>query len=345
MKALWQVLDPEIHRPLPQLNMIKTVDIEGSRVRVTVNLTTGSCPLKGSIFREIKEKVAQVPGVERVEVQSIEMTPQERAALFHQRLAGVSFLREGSETRILSVASGKGGVGKSTVSVNLAVALARRGFAVGLLDADIYGFSIPRMLGVSQQPTVIDNKILPIPVHGLRMISMGAFVGEDEPVIWRGPLLGKILRQFLSDVVWGDLDYLVVDLPPGTGDVALDVASLLPRSELLLVTTPQATASVVASRAAAMARKAKLAIAGVIENMSHFICPHCGTRTAVFGEGGGRRLAAKLGVPFLGEVPLVPEVQKGGDTGRPVVLEEGSPAARAFQEIAEQLQKAAVVEA
>src|SRR5690606_33232607 len=243
-----------------------------------------------------------------------------------------------SKTKIIGVASGKGGVGKSTVTVNLAAALRQQGHDVGILDCDIYGFSVPRMVGIEgKRPTVIDGKIIPIPAYGMKVISMGNFVEENTPVVWRGPMLGKILRQFLSDVVWGEPDYLLLDLPPGTGDMALDVAQLMPKANLIVVTTPQVVASHVAARAARMAHKTNQRIIGVIENMSGFVCPHCGESTPIFGEGGGQEVADALGVPLLGKIPLTMDARTNGDKGMPVALAEGSPAQAVYRELAEKV--------
>lgn len=337
-KALERVMDPELHKSIVQLNMVKGVEIEGGTVRVKVALTTGGCPLKDVIAGEVKAKVGEVPGVRDVRVELTEMTKEERAELFGLKLNAPVVAPE-SRTTIIGVASGKGGVGKSTVTVNLAAALKAAGRDVGILDCDIYGFSVPRMVGVEgQRPTVVDGKIIPIPAHGMKVISMGNFVEENTPVVWRGPMLGKILRQFLSDVVWGEPDYLLLDLPPGTGDMALDVAQLMPKAKLVVVTTPQVVASAVASRAAQMAHKTNQEILGVIENMSTFICPCCGTATAIFGEGGGQRLAEELGVPLLGSIPLTMEARTLGDQGIPVALAAGSPAQEAFRRLAERIE-------
>ena len=246
--------------------------------------------------------------------------------------------RADSPTRIIGVASGKGGVGKSTVTVNLGAALHAMGFDVAILDCDIYGFSVPRMVGVEgRRPVVVDGKIIPIPAHGMKVISMGNFVEDNTPVVWRGPMLGKILRQFLNDVVWGQPDFLLLDLPPGTGDMALDVAQLLPKAALLVVTTPQVVASHVAVRAAQMAHKTNQRLIGVVENMSAFVCPCCGEATPIFGEGGGREVVEALGVPLLGNIPLTMEARTHGDKGIPVALAEGSPSQAAYQQLAERV--------
>jgi ATP-binding protein involved in chromosome partitioning len=243
---------------------------------------------------------------------------------------------------VIAVASGKGGVGKSSVTVNVACALAADGFRVGLLDADVWGFSVPRMMGVSGQPVGFNDMILPLEAHGVKVISMGFFVPEETPVIWRGPMLHKAIEQFLGDVYWGDLDFLLADLPPGTGDVSISLASFLPGASMLVVTTPQEAARKVAERAGKMAERTNLRPIGVIENMSFFLCPHCGERTDIFGEGGGLEAAETLGVPLLGQVPLVTAVREGGDTGRPIVITDpDSPAAQALRDAAREIARQA----
>lgn len=336
-KALSEVHDPELHRSLVELNMIEEITIDGGRVGVTVALTTRGCPLKDHIASEVKEKLLTVPGVTEVDVTMGEMSKEKRDELFGRKL-NVPLLGETSKTKIIGVASGKGGVGKSTVTVNLAAALRSLGNDVGILDCDIYGFSVPRMVGAEgRRPVVIDGKIIPIPVHGMKMISMGNFVEDNTPVVWRGPMLGKILRQFLNDVVWGEPDYLLLDLPPGTGDMALDVAQLMPKAYLLVVTTPQVVAFNVAARAAQMAHKTNQRIIGVVENMSAFVCPCCGEETPIFGEGGGEEVARRLEVPLLGSIPLTLEARTHGDQGIPVALADGSPAQKAYRELAEKV--------
>ena len=240
---------------------------------------------------------------------------------------------------MIAVASGKGGVGKSTVTVNLAAALAAEGHRVGIVDVDVWGFSVPRMMGLSgQRPVGFNNMILPLESHGVRVISMGFFVPEETPVIWRGPMLHKAVQQFLGDVYWGELDFLLADLPPGTGDVSISVAGFLPGAQMLVVTTPQEAARKVAERAGKMATQTHLKVLGVIENMSYFVCPHCGERTAIFGQGGGEEAAATLGVPLFGHIPLIPEVREGGDSGTPIVISRpGSPAGEALIETARRL--------
>lgn len=339
-QALSEVMDPELHKSLIELNMVQGIEIDGSEVRVRIALTTKGCPLKDQIAEDVRRRLEAVPGVEKVHVEMAEMTAAQRAELFGARL-NASIVSPESRTKIIGVASGKGGVGKSTVTVNLAVSLRRMGFDVGLLDCDIYGFSIPRMVGLEdRRPTVIDGKIVPLPAYGMKVISMGNFVEEGTPVVWRGPMLGKILRQFLSDVVWGEPDFLLLDLPPGTGDMALDVAQLMPKARLIVVTTPQVVAASVATRAAQMAKKTNQEILGVVENMAAFVCPHCGESTPIFGEGGGAEVAERLGVPLLGSIPLSMEARTHGDRGVPVALAEGSPSQAAYRDLAEKVARA-----
>lgn len=339
-QALSEVMDPELHRSLVELNMVQGIEIDGSEVRVRIALTTKGCPLKDHIAADVREKLEALPGVEKVHVEMTEMTDDQRAELFGTKLNAPIVAPE-SRTKIIGVASGKGGVGKSTVTVNLAVSLKQMGFDVGLLDCDIYGFSVPRMVGLEdRRPTVIDGKILPLPAFGMKVISMGNFVEEGTPVVWRGPMLGKILRQFLNDVVWGEPDFLLLDLPPGTGDMALDVAQLMPKARLLVVTTPQVVAANVATRAAQMAKKTNQEILGVVENMAAFICPHCGESTPIFGEGGGSEVAERLGVPLLGSIPLSMEARTHGDKGVPVALADGSPSQAAYRDLAEKVARA-----
>ena len=339
--ALRNVLDPEIHKPIEDIGMLKGIEVEGGTVRVHVLITIEGCPLKDRITADVQRALAPLAGVERVEVSLSPMSPEEREALV-RRLRGeapeqraVSFP---PGTSVVAVASGKGGVGKSSVTVNLACALAADGHRVGVLDADVWGFSVPRMLGVSGKPVGFNDMILPLEAHGVRVISMGFFVPEETPVIWRGPMLHKAIEQFLSDVYWGELDFLLCDLPPGTGDVSISLASFLPGASMLVVTTPQEAARKVAERAGRMAERTQLRPLGVIENMSWFVCPHCGERTAIFGEGGGRLAAETLGVPLLAQVPLVPALRDGADRGRPIVVEDpASPAAEALVGAAREL--------
>ena len=353
IEALRPVQDPELDLSIVELGMVKGVDIDGEEVGVQVALTVAGCPLRAEITDRVTAALLPLEGIDRVKVDMTVMTDEERASvrqrLEHERGGGgqVSgqrlgheegrvnpFMRPESRTRVLGISSGKGGVGKSSVTVNLAVALARRGHDVAVLDADVYGFSIPAMLGISQDPVVIDEMVVPPQAHGIKVISIGFFVGEDQPVMWRGPMLHKALEQFLVDVYWGEPHYLLVDMPPGTGDVALSMAQYLPRSEMMVVTTPQPAAQRVAQRTGLMARKVNLPLRGVIENMSWFTGDD-GTRYEIFGRGGGAQLAEALGVPLLGQVPLVPALREGGDVGLPVtVADPEGEASRAFASLA-----------
>jgi len=350
-EALRPVQDPELHQSIVDLEMVGGVDIDGGAVRVNVTLTVAGCPLRAELTDRVTAAVSALDGVERVDVDFGVMSDEQRAAL-RQRLQGqaqgqpagghghapaIPFAEAGSRTRVLGISSGKGGVGKSSVTVNLAVALARLGHEVGILDADVYGFSVPKMLGIDQAPVVIDQMIVPPVAYDVKVISMGFFAGEDQPVIWRGPMLHKALEQFLTDVYWGEPDFLLVDMPPGTGDIALSVAQFMPRSEVFVVTTPQPAAQRVAQRSALMARKVHLDVAGVIENMSWFTGDD-GKRYEIFGAGGGQLLAEQLEVPLVGQVPLVTALRQGGDEGRPVtVTDPDGESSRALVAIAEKI--------
>jgi ATP-binding protein involved in chromosome partitioning len=343
-QALRRVLDPEIGKPIEDLGMLRGIEVEDGRVRVHVLLTIAGCPLKERIDSDVRAALAPLEGVRSVEVILGQMTDQQRenmvAGLRGGAAANPQFFTDG-KTAVITVASGKGGVGKSTVTANLAAALAAEGHRVGVLDADVWGFSIPRMMGVSGQPVGFNNMILPLESHGVRIISMGFFVPEEQPVIWRGPMLHKAVQQFLGDVYWGELEFLLCDLPPGTGDVSLSMASFLPGAYMLVVTTPQEAARKVAERAGKMAGQVRQKVLGVVENMSYFLCPHCGEATSIFGQGGGEEAARTLGVPLLGRIPLYPQVRAGGDAGTPVVLSEpDSAAGEALIEAARELAKA-----
>jgi ATP-binding protein involved in chromosome partitioning len=342
LEALRPVEDPELGRSLVELGLVHGVD----RQRATLTVTVGApLPLPGwdaEVTRRIRSALAGVPSVDRVEVEFEELDEDEDVELA-KRLCPVDDQGQrlnpftDARTRVVAVSSGKGGVGKSSVTVNLAVALARRGHRVAVLDADVWGFSVPRMLGVERGPAAIDRVIVPPESYGVRYISIGFFTSEDEGVVWRGPMLHKALEQFLTDVYWNEPKFLLVDMPPGTGDVALSMAQFLPRAEVLVVTTPQPAAQSVAQRAAAMARKVRLSVVGVVENMSWFRGDD-GKAYEIFGSGGGQALAEKLGVPLLGQVPLVPALREGGDVGRPIVASEpASEPAAVFGEIARRL--------
>jgi ATP-binding protein involved in chromosome partitioning len=349
-QALDGVQDPEIHRPITELGMVKNIDIAADgAVLVEVWLTVSGCPLRDTIIREVTAAVSKVPGVSSVRVDLDVMSEEQRRALQTQLRGGkaepvIPFAQPSSLTRVYAVASGKGGVGKSSVTVNLAAALAASGLATGVVDADIYGHSVPRMLGVTGRPTPVENMIMPPSAHGVKVISIGMFTKGNTPVVWRGPMLHRALQQFLADVYWGDLDVLLLDLPPGTGDIAISVGQMLPSAELLVVTTPQLAAAEVAERAGAIASQTHQRVAGVIENMSYLVCPHCGEQTELFGSGGGATVAAALSrlsgapVPLLGQVPIDVRLREGGDAGVPLVLgDPASPAALALRKIADEL--------
>src|SRR5215469_10345803 len=345
--ALAGVKDPEIGRPITELGMVKSVEIaDGGVVHVGVYLTVAGCPMRDTITRTVTEAVAALPGVTAVRVGLDVMSDEQRKALQGQLRGGrpdpvIPFAQPSSLTTVYAVASGKGGVGKSSVTVNLAAALAAAGDKVGVLDADIYGHSVPRMLGVTGQPTQVEKMIMPPVAHDVKVISIGMFTPGNTPVVWRGPMLHRALQQFLADVYWGDLDVLFMDLPPGTGDIALSVAQLLPSAELIVVTTPQIASSEVAERAGAISVQTHQRIVGVIENMSGLPCPHCGEIVDVFGSGGGEAVAAALTrvsgttVPLLGKVPIDVRLREGGDKGVPLVLSDpDSAVAKQLTEIA-----------
>ncbi len=334
MELLRAVNDPELQRSIVDLGMVGGVEVEGGRVTVAIRLTIAGCPLKAEIQRRVTDAISGLSWVEVVQVTMDTMSDDERRALRAGLTGGSdrpSPFQAGSRTTVIGIASGKGGVGKSSITANLAVALARTGATVGLLDADVYGYSIPRMMGVSRPAVAVDDLMMPIESHGVRMMSIGFLTEEDSPVIWRGPMLHKALTSFITETWWDDPDYLLVDLPPGTGDVALSLAQLLPTASFVIVTTPQLAAQRVARRAAAMAARVNLPVAGVIENMSFFVAPDTGTRYEVFSGGGGELLANELGVPLLGRIPLEPSVALAGDEGLPVVAADPeSPAAIAL---------------
>ena len=346
--ALSTVKDPEIRRPITDLGMVGDLSVSSNGVvELTVLLTIAACPLRDTLTKDVTAAVRSVPGVTDLHLVLGVMTDEQRTALRDNLKGGatkdIPFARPESRTRVYAVASGKGGVGKSTVTVNLAAALAAKGLAVGVLDADVYGFSIPRMLGVTGRPTRIGEMILPPVAHGVKVISVGMFVDGNVPVVWRGPMLHRALQQFLADVFWGDLDVLLLDLPPGTGDIAISTAQLIPTAELLVVTTPQTAASEVAERAGAIVSQTRQRIAGVVENMSAMTLPD-GSLLELFGSGGGDMVAASLGrltgttVPLLGRIPLEVELRTAGDAGVPLVLAAGtSPATDALRGVADAL--------
>lgn len=355
--ALRPVEDPELHRSIVDLGMVRDVKIEGGHVQVLVALTVAGCPLRAEITNRVTGAVAALPGVTTTGLDFTVMTDQEREALRgvlqgsqggggHTHAGGghghaegkiSPFNEPGCKTRPLLISSGKGGVGKSSVTTNLAVALAQRGHSVGIVDADIYGFSIPRMLGADRDPVVIDQMLLPPESHGVRCISIGYFVPEGQAVVWRGPMLHKALEQFLTDVFWDEPDFLLVDMPPGTGDIALSLSQYLPRGEVYVVTTPQPAAQKVARLSAAMALKVNLEVKGVIENMSYFTGDD-GKRYEIFGSGGGAELAEELGVPLLAQLPLVSALREGGDNGNPITAADPtSELAATFRAMAERI--------
>jgi ATP-binding protein involved in chromosome partitioning len=331
LAVLQTIVDPDLRRDIVSLGFVKDVRIEGGKVGVTIELTTPACPVKGEMERSARERIAALPGVTEVEVRMTSRVAQSPAALAAEILPGVR--------HTVAVASGKGGVGKSTVAVNLAVALAESGASVGLLDADIYGPSIPIMMGLrTARPAVRDGKLQPLERFGLRMMSVGFIAGEDTPVIWRGPLVGKLVAQFLSDVDWGELDYLVVDLPPGTGDAQLTLTQVAPLAGAVIVTTPQDVALEDVRRGIRMFETVNVPILGIVENMAYFVCSSCGTRHEIFHHGGGASAAESYGVPFLGEIPIDPAIREGGDRGVPLVVgHPDSPQTAAFRRVAGEL--------
>jgi ATP-binding protein involved in chromosome partitioning len=349
-RALAGVNDPEIHRPITELGMVKNIDVAANgSVRVDVWLTVAGCPMRETITSLVTAAVSKLDGVSRVQVELDVMSEEQRRSL-QSNLRGdrpervIPFAKPDSLTKVYAVASGKGGVGKSSVTVNLAVALAAAGLKVGLLDADIYGHSVPRMLGVTGLPTQVEKMIMPPSAHGVSAISAGMMKRGNEPLPVRGPILHRLLEQFLADVWWGDLDVLMMDLPPGTGDVAISAGHLIPGSEMIVVTTPQLASSEVAERAGSLAIQLHQRVVGVIENMSYLPCPHCGERIDVFGTGGGEAVADTLTrvvgakVPLLGQVPIDIRLREAGDSGVPLVLSDpDSPAARQLTAIADRL--------
>ncbi|MGW5388079.1 Mrp/NBP35 family ATP-binding protein [Nocardia sp. NPDC003963] len=347
--ALAKVDDPEIRKPITELGMVKSIRIEpDGNVHIEVYLTTAGCPLRTEITQRVSTAVADVPGVGTVSVDLDVMSDEQRTEL-RKQLRGdsaepvIPFAQPGSLTRVYAVASGKGGVGKSSVTVNLAAALAERGLSVGVLDADIYGHSIPRMLGTDARPTQVERMIMPPVAHDVKMISIAQFTKGNTPVVWRGPMLHRALQQFLADVFWGDLDVLLLDLPPGTGDVAISIAQLIPNAEILVVTTPQIAAAEVAERAGAIALQTRQRIAGVVENMSWLDLPD-GTRMELYGSGGGQAVAERLTravgaeVPLLGQIPIEQALREAGDEGTPIVLKDPeNPSAVALRAVADKL--------
>lgn len=330
MNALGTVQEPELHRDLVTLKMIRDVSVNAGDVTFTIVLTTPACPLRAQIDSEATAAVRTIPGVKNVNIKWDANVPTD------MRISGRLQMNVRST---IAVASGKGGVGKTTVAVNLAVSLAQQGARVGLLDADIYGPNIPIMLGVEHQKPMAENdKIIPIEAFGLKLMSMGFLVSPEQAMIWRGPMLHSAIKQFLSDVEWGALDYMVIDLPPGTGDAQLTLAQTLPLTGAVIIATPQDVALSDVVRGVSMFKRLEVPVLGVVENMSYFVCPHCGEHTDIFDHGGAKRMAEKMGVPFLGEVPLDPKIRLGGDTGLPVtVTEPDSPLGLAFKNVSQQV--------
>jgi ATP-binding protein involved in chromosome partitioning len=347
--ALATVDDPEIHKPITDLGMVKGVEVSPDGLaHVGVYLTVAGCPMRDTITKRVTEAVSKVAGITAVEVELDVMSDEQRTEL-RRGLRGdsaepvIPFAQPGSLTRVYCVASGKGGVGKSSITVNLAAAMAAKGLSVGVVDADIYGHSVPRMLGTTDRPTKVEDMIMPPQAHGVKVISIGMFTPGNDAVVWRGPMLHRALQQFLADVFWGDLDVLLLDLPPGTGDIAISTAQLVPNAELLVVTTPQTAAAEVAERAGSIALQTRQRLAGVVENMSWMELPD-GTRMEVFGSGGGQAVADSLTrtigapVPLLGQVPLEPQLRECGDSGTPIVLADPeSASAQALRAVAEKL--------
>ena len=348
--ALSRVQDPEIRRPITEIGMVKSVAVDAAgAANVAIYLTVAGCPLKDKLRSDITAEVGALDGITSVAVEMDVMSQEQRQELQATLRGGraereIPFAKPGSLTRVFAVASGKGGVGKSSVTVNLAAAMAAKGLKVGIVDADIYGHSVPRMLGVTERPTQVQDMIMAPVAHDVRVISIGMFTPGNEPVVWRGPMLHRALQQFLADVYWGDLDVLLLDLPPGTGDVAISVAQLVPNAEILVVTTPQQAAAEVAERAGTIALQTRQRIAGVVENMSWMPCPHCDEKVEVFGSGGGQTVADALTrvtgakVPLLGQIPIDLRLREGGDDGTPVVLSEPDAAAsQVLRDVADKL--------
>lgn len=335
--ALATVEDPELNKPITDLGMVKSIDVDGTHVAVEIYLTIAGCPMKSTLTTRTRDAAESVEGVDQVTVTTDVMSDEQRRELRTKLRGGtaepvIPFAQPESTTRVFAVASGKGGVGKSSVTVNLATALAQRGLQVGVVDADIYGHSIPHMMGSNHRPHQVDDMIIPPQAHGVKIMSIGHFLDSNSPVVWRGPMLHRAIQQFLADVFWGDLDILLLDLPPGTGDVAISVAQLVPNAELLIVTTPQVAAAEVAERAGSISQQTRQRIGGVIENMSWMDMPD-GTRMDIFGTGGGQVVADHLSqltggeVPLMGQIPLDPNLRIGGDLGNPIAISEPESAA------------------
>jgi ATP-binding protein involved in chromosome partitioning len=330
LDALRTVKDPDLHRDIVSLGFVKDLSIRGGEVAFTIELTTPACPVKDAMREQARAAVMQVPGVGSVDVT---MTAAVRAA----RNVESSQVPIPGVKNIIAVGAGKGGVGKTTLAVNLAAALSRLGTKVGIIDGDIYGPNIPIMLGLQAQLVAEGDKILPAEKYGLRVVSMGFLTNDDAPVIWRGPMLHSVIRQFFNEVQWGELDYLVIDMPPGTGDVALSLSQTVPVAGAIVVTTPQEVSLSDSRKAVRMYQKLNIPVLGLVENMSHFVCPNCEHESDIFGRGGGEKAALAMEIPFLGRIPIYEPIRRGGDEGQPLVIAEpDSPAAAAFRQVAEQ---------
>jgi len=340
LNALKTVNDPELHRSIVDLGMVGNIEEKDGKIKINIKLTVPGCPLTHKIHADISAARANIEGSTKVDLEFSSMTPEERMALTGKMTGQTQspLFDDAKVKHIIAVASGKGGVGKSTVTVNLAYALKNAGYSVGVVDADVYGFSIPRMMGVQTLPTVIDETMIPVIKDGIKVMSMGFFVEEDQAVIWRGPMLHKAIVQFLTQTFWDKLDYLLIDLPPGTGDVTLSISQTIKESQLLVVTTPQPAAASVAQRVGELAKKANFTILGVVENMSYFIAPD-GSRQYIFGQGGGQELAEKLGCQLFCQIPLDTTIREGGDQGNPVASLKMNQAAKEFEMLAEKINK------
>jgi ATP-binding protein involved in chromosome partitioning len=330
LDALRTIEDPDLHRDIVSLNFIKDLKVEDGTASFTIELTTPACPVKKEMEQWARDAVLKVDGIREAQIQMSAAVPRGAAGIGRQSIEGVK--------NIIAVGSGKGGVGKTTVTVNLAVALAQSGAKVGLMDADIYGPNVPLMMGIAGQPHAIDNRIQTLSNYGVRVMSMGFLTDDDTPLIWRGPMLHNVIQQFIRQVDWGELDYLLIDLPPGTGDVQLSLTQTVPLMGAVVVSTPQDVALQDARKAILMFRQVRVEVLGIVENMSYFQCPHCNERTHIFSHGGAAATAEKFEVPFLGEVPLVSDLREGGDQGKPIVASNpDSPGAKAFIQIAEKV--------
>jgi len=338
-RALAAVQDPELQRNIVDLGMVRDIILDDQRIGATIVLTTAGCPLRNQIRAEAEQALAAIAEGRGVEVKLDAMSCEERDTMA-ERLSDRhelvhTLFGPGSKTRTIAVASGKGGVGKSTVTANLAVALAQQGYAVALIDADVYGPTIPLMMGLpAVPPEMHEGKLVPPEAHGVKLVSMGFFLPDNEPVVWRGPILGRAIEQFLGDVLWGSPDYLLIDLPPGTGDIALTIAQMIPGADMIIVTTPQEAAAKTAIKAAKMARMTKQHVLGVVENMAYYVCPDCGSRRHIFGLGGAFEIARLMDTRLLGRIPLDEATRQGGDVGTPAVLDPSTPVGAAFADIA-----------